>query len=482
MGTLTDDGYQKLSFEEWLTLIEGYIKEEEGDDVDLDPTGAWGQIATILARLASTNDDVQEEVYLAKDPDNATGNSATKLSAETGTYRRDATFTQVDNALLRGDEGTIVPIDSKVTQAPDYLPPADLEYALTEEVTITKTLCRRLVLEADENSGAGHTYTVTINGTPYTHTTGVGEDQTDAIDAIIAAFPSDINGVRTGDTTLTIDGDIDMNASWSVTFTLDELWSPGNFIANIAGALSCPATSLSVILTSVSGWKEITNPDPGTTGEEEETDTELLIRRRAELVKGLATEVAIETLVGTVDNVTSVSAVSNRTMGVVGGQNAKSVETVVGGGDEDEIAQAIYDAIGGGIEYFGRGGYSGTAVDPIDGQEFIIPFSRPDPKYVHVRFTRTDNPEGSYPADGDTRIKQATVDYCQPRYDLGDDIVKTELTLPFYEVPGSILTKIEYALTDAPADTPSWVETDTLTIGTSEIGDFATDRVFIVST
>lgn len=478
---MTTDGYRKESFGEWLEVSETYIKGLEGNDVDLDPAGPWGHIAAIFARLANTNDDVQESIYWTRDPDNATGVSATKLSGETGTYRRPATFGVASNVLLKGTEGTVIAASSKLTQGPDFLPPAGLEFLSTVPITITKTACRKLVLEADENSGAGFVYTITIDSTPYTYTTGVGEDQEDAIDDIITQLPSSsYTGTKIDTKTIEIVSVLDMNISWSVTFTKKELWAAGNFVANQTGPIPIPINSLTVIISTTAGWQTAINPVAGVPGENEETDAELLVRRKIELIKGKATESAMQTELIKVDNVSSVSVISNRTDATVDGQPKKSVESIIAGGDDDDVAQAIYENIAAGMEPFGRGGHSGTATDPSNGQSFTILFSRPTTTYAHIRYTRIANPEQVYPSDGDTQVKEATAAFATSRYQLGDDLVKTEFAIPFYSVPGSIMTKIEYAITAAPGDTPSWVETDTLAVGPSEVAAFDTSRIFII--
>jgi hypothetical protein len=340
-------------------------------------------------------------------------------------------------------------------------------------------VCRRIIVEADENSGAGFTYSITLDTILYTFTTGGGEDQETAIDDIISQLPVAYTGTKVDNKTLRVDSVDDMSALWSGTFTLLELWSPGDFISNLTGPLSVPIGSLDTIITSVSGWKEITNPVAGVSGANEETDQALLLRRRRELIKGKATESAMKTELAKVDNVSSVEVVSNRTNATVDGQNKKSVESIFAGGDNDDIAQAIYGNIAAGMEWFGRGGFSGIATDPSDGQTFVVPFSRPTEKYVHVRFTRIDNTEQALPSDYVVQIKTATAVFGASRYKLGDDIIKTELAIPFYAVQGSILTKTEYALTVLPGDTPTWLETDTLSVGSSEIGIFNESRVTV---
>ncbi len=88
------------------------------------------------------------------------------------------------------------------------------------------------------------------------------------------------------------------------------------FLAQEFGPIPVPANSLNTILTPVAGWISLTNYEAGITGREQETDTELRIRRLNSLrVQGAATVEAIRArLLQEVPNVTSVTIFENVTM------------------------------------------------------------------------------------------------------------------------------------------------------------------------
>jgi len=484
MISITDAGLEKMSFEENLEYWYALIRAEKGPDVDLDPEGPWGQIAAILAKFSTDNDDQQEEIYISRDPDNATGVSQDKLSSETGTYRREATRTivenVVENALHLGDEGAVIEAaSSEVAQDPKYEADPELVFTLNETVIISKSSARQVLFDLDDPE-TGTVYTLIINSVNYEYTAIVTDVKSDVIDELIALLPSVVVGTNNGEDQLNIFGDdLDFTINNSATLDLIELWNSGNFTASKTGKNVVSSETLTVIITPVTGWSEVINPDAGITGEDRETDTELIIRRKNELVKGKGTDGAIKNAVNNVDNVTAASVVSNRTASEVDGIPAKAFETIVTGGLDDDIAQAIYDTMPAGIEPFGVGD-SGTAIN-IDGEPVTIPFSRSTSTYIWVRYTRTQHPEEEYPSDGDAQVKQNVLDWAEDNMDTGTDVVRQRLETPFFEVPGSDSVLTEFAETESPGGTPSYTTDNIISIAARDIAEFAEDRIFIIS-
>jgi uncharacterized phage protein gp47/JayE len=478
MISITDAGLEKNSLEENLEYVYAKIRGEKGPDVDLSPTGPWGQIAAMLAKFISDNDDQQEDIYISRDPDNSTGVSQDKLSAETGTLRKQATASVAEDVLLLGDEGTLIEAGNQITQGPVYEPPAELVFSLNDSVTISRSIARKVLLSLDEPS-TGIVYTVTINGTPYTYVALITDNITTVIAALIALLPSDVTGTDEDSNLEIVGNDIDFVFGNSATLTMEELWVTGDFTANLTGAINVPAKSLTEIVTPVSGWADVINPGSGITGLEKETDAQLIIRRKNELIKGKGTDAAVRNAVFNVVNVTTSNVVSNRTDLVVDGLPPHSFETIVSGGLDDDVAQAILDNMPSGIEPFGIND-SGQAVDE-QGQEFTIPFSRPTFTYLHVRYTRTQHPEEAYPDDGDALVKQNLLDWASTNISSGTDVVRQKLETPFFEVPGSQSVVTEFAETVNPGDSPSWGTGALISVPANKTAVFEEDRIFVVT-
>lgn len=475
MINITDTGLEKMSFEENLEYVYSLIRAEKGLDVDLSPTGPWGQISAIFAKFITDSDDEQEEIYLSRDPDNATGLSQDKLSSETGTYRKAASKTVVLDVLLKGSEGTVLEAGKQIGQAAVYEPAAGLYFNLDAAVTISKSYARQVVFTPDAPE-LGFVYTVTIDTIDYTYVALITDGVTEVIAGLIALLPTGVSGLDV-ESTLVLFSQTDYTISNSATLTLDELWCAGDFSATLTGPNVVVPGSLTEIITPVSGWDAVNNPNSGITGLEEESDSSLIIRRKNELIKGKSTDKAISNAVGLLTNVITSNVVSNRALTVVDGLPPKSFVTIVSGGIDDEIAQAIFDNMPAGIEPYGVGG-SGIAIDD-DGAEYTIPFSRPTATYIHVRYTRVQHPEEAYPADGDEQVRANVITWVAANMGVGVDVVRQRLETPFFQVPGSESVLTEIAETVAPGDTPTWTTDALISIEASENADFASDRIYI---
>lgn len=153
------------------------------------------------------------------------------------------------------------------------------------------------------------------------------------------------------------------------------------------GPIAAGAGLLTVIVTPVAGWNSVTNADEATPGRAIAGDVEARQQRVIELAgSGAGTVDAIRADVARVDDVRSVSVYENVTMATDGdGRPAKSFEVVVWDeeiADDDEIAQAIWDAKPAGIQAYGSNA-SGTATDDA-GNDHTVAFTRAVQLQVYV--------------------------------------------------------------------------------------------------
>ncbi len=478
MGIFTDSGYQKESLAEWKIKIEDLFKEQFGDDVDLDPSGPFGQTVSITAKIMADQDEITEEVYLARDPDSATGISLDRICAETGTVRDSASFTFVQDVLCYGDEGTPLSADeNRITLSSEFSPAPELYFALVNDIIITKTIARKAVLTPDTPS-ENDDFTITIDSVIYSVIADSDPTIDEIIDGMIVQLPSTVTGTKVNGT-LEIFSTANFSFDYNVLWTLESQASAGNFRSNISGVITAPANSLTEIVTPISGWISVNNPSAGEAGAEIETDVSLRIKRKNEIISGKSTDNAIRIAVEKVDNVNNVSVFSNRTLIIdSSGIPAKAFEVVVSGGDDDEIAQAIYDNAPAGIEIYGDND-SGTAVDPIDGTNEVIDFSRPIPLYIWVKITRTPNIEEVYPIDGNDQVKAAIVAWAEENLKQGTDVIRQRLSIPVYTVPGSGELTIEIDDTATPGGPPTYAENDIIVLN-RENAEIILSRIIVI--
>lgn len=206
------------------------------------------------------------------------------------------------------------------------------------------------------------------------------------------------------------------------------------FRAAETGPVQANANTLTVITTSVTGWDSIDNAAAATEGLEADDDSELRLRREADLARaGSGTRLAIQADVAAVaddlgNTVNTVIVFENKLDYTVDGIPPHAVEVVVDDGDppavaDDLIAQAIFDSTGAGIQWSSQSGDSGTATDE-EGTEYTVPFTRVSFVDIHLAYELETGP--GYV--GDAAVKQYVRDQGLELFgDIGNEIVALRL-------------------------------------------------------
>jgi uncharacterized phage protein gp47/JayE len=300
-------------------------------------------------------------------------------------------------------------------------------YTSLEAVTINTTTARdaSIVVLAP----ATGTYTVTINGTPYTYT----ESGTPTINGIVNGLVAVITGA--GAVASNVNNKLRLlNAStpFSVAVTpnmrVDDIGVAMNVVNTVAGAADVPLGAIDTIDTPVSGWLRVTNLVQGFAGTDRETDEALRLRRELSLEKSIIKEVL------EVAGVTQGRVFENNTdVTDADGTPAHHIWVVVEGGDADDIATAIIEHNAAGIGT--RGAQQGTSLSPVTGLSTIARFDRPTYVYPTIAITYSLTEEGTFPVDGVQQAKNALVAYGKT-LKIGDDLIYSRLFAPIHSVRG----------------------------------------------
>lgn len=241
--------------------------------------------------------------------------------------------------------------------------------------------------------------------------------------------------------------------------------------AENTGPIQAHAATLTVIETPVSGLDSTTNPDDAILGRYLETDAELRLRRQASIqIAGAGTIEAIKAKLLELDDVTAVFIFENADIIEQEERPPKSFEVVVQGGDEDEIAKAIFESKPAGIETCGD---ITKEITDTQGFSYDIKFSRPleIEIYIIVNLSVNEN----YPEDGDEKAKQEILDYGN-KLEIGEDIiVYPKLVSVLNNIPG--ITDIEVAIGTAPNP----ISDNNITIAGDEIAMFSSNRITVNS-
>ena len=172
------------------------------------------------------------------------------------------------------------------------------------------------------------------------------------------------------------------------------------------------------IISPVVGLNSFTNETDALVGAALESDAELRGRRQRELgLAGVGTVEAIKSALSARPLVTAVQVFQNFTSITVNNVPPHSVEILIRGDSEDELANAIFNLVGAGITLIGN--VTKVITDSQDHQQ-TIRFSRPVEVPVFMTFnlkTTTD-----FPTDGADRIKAAVVAWGEDAL-IGNDVI-----------------------------------------------------------
>ncbi len=332
-----------------------------------------GQLIAILTDGYAGLWDLLLAIYANTDPASATGAALDMLCALTGTTRRAATRSTVTETCT-GKPGTILPTARVVTvqvSGTRFLSLAQGTIVALDDWTTLHAYA--LGARVTNGSSPARAYLCIFAGTSAAYAPGP----------------------------LTTDPDIvDGTAQWRYlgdgTGAVDVAYA-----AEVTGVLAAVSGTLSVIGTPVNGWSGAINIADAVKGTDVELDPALRLRRQAELAaEGAGDSNAIRAAVlrvdvGTVNAVVSCRVfVNNTILASVDGLPPKSIEVLVLGGLDADIAAVLFAEVAAGIETFGT-----TSVNVTDsnGDVQVVKFTRPTPVPIYVRVDITYDP-AVYPA------------------------------------------------------------------------------------
>jgi len=274
------------------------------------------------------------------------------------------------------------------------------------------------------------------------------------------------------------DGERAFEVTLNLDFQLNKFWTPIKIQTQEPGILEAGAGTITTIVTPISGLDSVINFTDVIVGDNLQSDDDYRLRLFEEVRRlgGGSLEAIKDRILNNVDGVIQVRAFENDTMIIepVTLRPPKSIEILVEGGDDQDIAEELWIAKGGGIETFGT---ESVIITDSQGSLRNIHFSRPVKAYIWFKITLIVNTD--FPADGADLIKENITLTGRSRFGIGDEILIQEFYCPIYEVEGIENAIIEIQKTPDLTPPVSYVTTN-LTLADDESPLFDTTRIEVL--
>lgn len=461
-----------------------------GQQINLLPASVFSQIIRIAAEREANLWELYEAIYYSQYPNSAQGISLDYAVGINGLVRKPATYSISSQQIFRAS-------------APNVLIPSFTRIVNSDNSNLVYQTLTDLTTGYDTRYDNSHCEVHSIQFYPEPQSGdfaifyGSGFATGLVYDASAATVQSAINGATAMGITVTVGGNsttgydvkfITPSVSTSnglSTFTvstsnlLDGSGNPvsykivfkqfGGYVAiGTAQALN-PGDSyigsyntLTQLQTPISQITATFNTLDASIGRNQESDTELRIRRNTELaLPGSSTADAIRSSILTLNDIQYCLVAVNNTMATdPENRPPKSIEVYVSALDKTDldpltgpntekvqelrqaVAEAIFADAAAGIEVYGTGNIMETVYDSMN-RAVIIPFSQPERVPIYANITVQKN--NKYPANGDTLVQEAILKY-GASLGVGDEvIVYPDMISSLQGIPGivDIATQID---------------------------------------
>jgi uncharacterized phage protein gp47/JayE len=448
---VTDKGFVVKPFEVVLREEQEDFRTAFGNDIDLSDTSIEGVYVKNQALKRTQLWEQLGKLYAIGDVDDSFGIYLDRLVNFINVERLKANATRVYECLW-AEEGTEIPAGHLLRLA------SGQTFKITGAATVSRLTLLGFIL-AVKDAAAGHAYQLQINTTIITYTAADGDDKEQIQDgiaaAIEAAFPGVFEMLNTGDG-LALHSKTGLEA-FSMASSDSGLEFPllgfyAVYTATQTGPVIVSIGALHEIVNKVNGLDSAVNYASGITGRAMESDTELRMGLGTRQKQATANEVAIQNEILKVSGVEYARVYSNRDMIEVNGRPPKSYEAVVVGGDEQAIAELIFEKGPAGVQAFGN-----IVKDVVDSEGFHwdIGFSRPINKYIWVNVEYSRNSEEDLPMGVVNAIQENIIEWSQTALNVGVDLIYQKMFRPVYDVRGIGFAAIKVAVTTdltPPAD------------------------------
>ena len=446
---LTDNGFVIKRLDTILDEIHEELSDGFGIDTRISKPSFLDVLVTTFAGQIANLWEVAQDSYYAKYPSSATGVHLDN-SIQYGGIRREMAARTIYPLHCTGIDGTKV---RRHTPVATNTNPETRLYAINDfEISRSKFNSCRLKVVAVENAN----YSITINGSEYIYTNNSNDKA-----ALVTGIA---NSLRNSDFNVNVDGDGIIIADkllgrvsklvLSSNLTTDYIVTISNFETEKFGKIQLPNDVITKLVDNIAGFTNVRNRLQPIYGREAQTDVEL---RQAYIAKSaLRSNTMVDSVVAeilnTVVGIETVSGFENDTDFVNDRQMPPhSIEFVVEGGEDSEIASAILRKKAGGIQTYGS-----VVVDVPGKYGDSIPIKFNRPTYIYVWLNIVLHCKRSSLPDNYKKMVSSLIVENNKKISTGKSLLIQTLIESLYEaIPGLTYVDIQSAYRDNLSQTPT---------------------------
>lgn len=456
---ITETGLRIKRFDTILSEINAFQTEGFGVQVGANTRSFLNTLNTSVADKIAELWELGADIYHNLSPMSAEGAALDNAVQFGGNSREKArsTYYPIHCECTEGitlDEETLIESDTN---------PA-IKFLSAEERTISRSSFNKAKVKV-VSTQPGEAYTVALNGTLYSYTCKA-QDGPEAIlgglrDLILADEAESFTASVDSENVLLIieAADVESENSMLLTdnLTTESVTAIISFASEEPGEVSLPNGAITKIVTAPTGFLSCTNLCGYVAGRLLETDVELrqsyvdkIFSRSSRMTDSIRSAILANCA-----GVTAAQVYENRTNETDSeGRPPHSVEAVVDGGSNSDIAEQILATVSAGITTYGS-----VSVDvPGEDDDMIeVCFNRPTYIYCWFKVTLTISKASLVPANYAELVETAIVD-AMSQVENGEDVVPQQQFLPaiYEQVPGiSYIDVAIYTTTSASEGQPS---------------------------
>ena len=423
---LSRDGFKRKRLPEIKSDIFQRFEDATGVTVEKCSNSILGVLVGVIGYEIADMWKSLEDSYNAMYPNTAEGVSLSNAAGLAGILPRPATAS-IAVLTCYGENGTYIPSGTEVSSSND----SNIVYSSVEDTNISIDTFSVLKFEVDGEVVSGNLYSINIDDVVVQYTAKQGDSKSSVLIGLATQLTNLTTDVTNDVLTISTDYVNSARLGEYIGVKLTKLGSPIRFECETLGAIDSPVGTITQIIDTISGLDSAINDIPVSVGNDADTDETLRQRWSASLYnRGSANIQAVRASVLECIGVNKAVVIENS--GDVideDGLLPHSIEVIAEGGNEKDIANAIFNKKSGGIQT------NGTQVieiqDNLTEKTYPIRFNRPTAKPIFVKVDVYDYAEEDWSNNNVNNIKQAIIDYGGQLL-FGEDVIIQRFYGPIY--------------------------------------------------